>query len=287
MKPGIHTIPSEEYHADPCEAPSLSASLAHLLVNTTPLHAWCAHPRLNPGFQREEKHEFDLGNVAHLLILEGTSERVRVIEADSWRKKETQEQRDEARAEGFIPLLEKDYERVDAAVSAIRTQLMARSDSPPLFSAGKPEQTLVWEERGVWCRARLDWLHDDHSAIDDLKTTTRSANPIAWANRTAWSIGSDIQVAFYLRGMKHLTGKEPQFRYVLAETAPPFGISVVSLAPTALELGQAKVERALEKWRECLRTDNWPGYPPEIYYADAPAWAELQWLEQDGEVVLT
>jgi hypothetical protein len=283
--PGVHEITADAYHSDPTEVPSLSASIAKILVNSTPMHAKAAHPRLNPNFERVEEEKFDVGNIAHSLILEGNADKLALIEADDWRKKETREERDAARTAGLIPLLAKDYQRVETAVAAIRTQLMARDIEPALFTDGKPEQMIVWEERGVTCRALVDWLRDDFLAVDDLKTTSRSANPVLWANRTLWSIGADVQYAFNRRGVKAVTGKEPEFRFVLAETTPPFAIGVVSLAPSANDLAEVKVDRALERWRECMENDDWPGYPEATYYAEAPAWAELQFLELDGEAL--
>lgn len=285
MKPGIHTMPAERYHSDPCEQPSLSASLAHLLVNQTPLHAWFAHPRLNPNYEREDKAQYDLGTVAHSMVLEGNAESVQVVHADSWRTKDAREERDGARAAGRVPLLAKDFKRVEAMVETIRKQLALRDDEPPLFTDGLAEQTLVWEEGGVTCRARLDWLRDDHTTIDDIKTTARSANPLQWTRNTLWSIGADIQVAFYLRGLKRLTGKDAMFRYVLVENGEPYAVSVVSLASSALDLGNHKVERAIDKWRECLKTNKWPGYPPAVYYAETPGYEEMRWLEQDAEAM--
>lgn len=285
--PGIHEITAEEYHSDPCEVPSLSASLASKLVNETPAHARLAHPRLSPDFERVEKTQFDVGNLAHTLFLEGHADRVRVLDFDDYRKKDAQTARDEARAEGLVPVLAKDFERVEAAAAAWRVQVMNRDFDPPLFTDGKPEVMIVWEERGVTCRALIDWLRDDFLAIDDLKSTSASANPIIWAKRALKQIGADVQVSFYRRGVKALTGKEPAFRYVLAETEPPFLISTVSLDPSWLELGEAKVDRAMERWRTCMDDDNWPGYPEAIYYAEAPAWAELEFMELDGEVFAT
>ena len=55
MKPGIYGMSEDCYHADPADAPSLSASIAKILIAETPLHAWTAHPKLNPNFVREEK----------------------------------------------------------------------------------------------------------------------------------------------------------------------------------------------------------------------------------------
>lgn len=285
IEPGIHTIPSDTYHSDPGREPSLSASVAHLLVNTTPLHAWNAHPRLNPNFEREEKAQFDMGSVTHALILEADTSKVQVVYADDWRTKDARAARDQARADGLIPMLQKDWVRVEMMAEAVRAQIARRDDEPPLFDAGKPEQTLVWNERGVTCRARLDWLRDDHVAIDDLKTTGRSANPMQWSRNTLWSIGADIQVAFYLRGLKRLTGVDAVFRYVLVENVPPYGVSVVSMAGSALEIGNAKVDRALERWKWCLDNDEWPGYPSPVYYAETPGYEELRWMEADAEAM--
>lgn len=276
-------MPAHRYHADPAETPSLTASIADRLVNQTPLHAWAAHPRLNPDFEREEKAAFDVGSLVHALVLEGDNSKVHVVYADDWRTKDARTERDEARDLGRIPILQKDWKRIETMVGTIRAQLVERADEPPLFTDGKPEQTLVWRERDVTCRARLDWLRDDFLAIDDLKTTGASANPLRWGRRTLFDIGADIQVAFYLRGLKAVTGVDATFRYVLAETKQPYALAVVSLASSALELGRAKVDRALQLWRECTKTGVWPGYPTGIYYAETPAFEEMRWLEHDGE----
>ena len=39
-------MPARDYHADPGETPTLSASIAKRIVNESPLHAWLKHPRL-------------------------------------------------------------------------------------------------------------------------------------------------------------------------------------------------------------------------------------------------
>ena len=49
------------YHADPAAQPSLSATTCKLLCRRFPLHAWHAHPRLNPDYQRVEEKKFDPG----------------------------------------------------------------------------------------------------------------------------------------------------------------------------------------------------------------------------------
>lgn len=278
LGPGIHSISSAAYHADPCSVPSLSASIAHTLVDRSPLHAWTQHPRLNPDFAREQEPKFDLGTAAHALLLEGRNA-VEVVDAKDWRTNAAKEARDAAYTAGKIPLLVKDWERVDAMVERAKSQALGIHVTPPLFRDGKPEQTLVWEEDGVVCRALIDWLRDDLTAVDDYKTTGNG--PDAWTRRTLYGIGADIQAVFYLRGIEKLTGKRPDWRYVVQETTAPYALFVVSLAPSVLEVAEDKVDKALALWRSCMASGDWPGYPTEVCYAELPAWEESRWLERE------
>ena len=286
--PGFLTITAAEYHSDVFgeadRQPALSAGIASILINASPKHAWAAHPRLNPDFKPREEGKFDIGTAAHKLLLEGV-ENVVVVEADDWRTKAAKETRDLARASGMSPLLEREWEAVKAMVDAAREQFGAFGlDLEPLpFTEGKPEQSIMWHEpNGVCCKARIDWLHDDHSTVDDYKTTSRSASPDTWTRSTLYSIGADVQAAFYLRGLERLTGKRPAWRFVVQETFPPFALSVISLGPDVMELAEAKVDYAITKWVECMTRDEWPAYPMRICWAEAPAWEMSRWLEKEG-----
>lgn len=280
---GIFTMTAEEYHADPCDQPSLSSSIAHTLCEQSPRHAWTAHPKLNPDFKRTEKSHFDLGSCAHALLLEAreVEDVVQIIDAPDWRTKAAKEARDEARAAGKLPLLSHSVEGVVAMLNATRAQLDAIGASPLLFEDGKPEQTLIWEEDGVTCRALIDWLHNDFATIDDFKTTSASAAPERW-RRTLFTIGADVQTAFYLRGLKAVTGVQAEMRYVVQENYPPYALSVFSLDADVRAVADAKVEYAINRWRECLATDTWPAYSSEVVHAELPAWADdAKWLVDD------
>ena len=283
--PGIHDgIPAAVYHdaSAMSEQPCLSAGICKLLIERSPLHAWTAHPRLNPNYRPIVSDRFDVGSVVHEMVLRGEDIAVVVEGFDDWRKKEARELRDSIRADGKIPLLAKDSENVHAMDRAVRDRIAALDIDPPLFADGKPERTVVWEEDGVMLKARLDWLRDDLRAVDDLKSTSATANPLQWCRRTLWTIGADLQVVMYRRAVKAVTGVVPDFRYVVVETSPPYALSVVSLAPSALEFAEAKLDRAIGLWRDCLAADSWPSYPREIAYAELPPWAESQWWEMDA-----
>lgn len=282
MKPGIYDLPEGIYHADPCPAPSLSASIARELLGSSPWHAWHAHPRLNPAYQARASDRFDLGSAAHAHLLEGR-DHFAVIDAPDWRTKAAQAERDAARAAGKVPLLAETWTQVQAMAEAARVQLDRYEEEPRPFTGGQPERTLVWQEPcGVWCRARLDWLHDDGQVIDDYKTTAASANPEEWGRRLLFS-GPDFQAAFYLRGVRAVLGTDARFRFVVQETKAPYALSVVGLGPDVLALAQRKVALALDLWGECLRTGRWPGYPTRTCYAELPPWMEARWLEREEQ----
>jgi hypothetical protein len=278
-------LQATRYHADDVgTGPSLSSSIANVLLTRSPLHAWTNHPKLNPNYQKRDDEKFDVGTIAHALLLEGVSV-VDVCDFPDWRTNAAKEARELSRSHGRIPLLGKQYDDVMGMVNAVALQLQAFGPPVPL-TGGKPEQTLVWTDptHGVACRARIDWLHDDYSTIDDLKTTTRSAHPDAWA-RNLYSYGCDVQAAFYVRGLKQLFPRVErdgvEWRWLVVETSPPYALSVVTPSPAVLELADAKVDTAMRLWAQCLETGIWPGYPTRVATAELPAWEEARWLERE------
>lgn len=277
----ILDVHSADYHADAIgEQPSLSASIACLLVSKSPAHARHAHPRLNPEFVPEDSDIFDVGTVAHSLLLEDDS-RLEIIIADNWRTKVAQEQRTEARAAGKIPLLQKHAAEVVAMVAAAKVYIAEHEAKPPLLADGKAEQTLVWEESGITLRARLDWLRDDYAVVDDYKTST-SADPEWFARKAIYDHGYDVKAAFYLRAVKAVTGVDAEFRWLVQEKKAPYALSVVSPGPDVLALANEKVQYAIDLWRGCLLNDDWPSYSKYVATAELPAWEEARWMEKHG-----
>jgi len=287
-QPGVYEMSNDDYHADPCVEPSLSASTAFTLISRSPRHAWLQHPRLNPKFEPEEKATFDLGELAHTLLLRD-ERAIHVIDAADFKTKDAREQRDQARKDGKIPVLKAKLDEVKAMVAAARAQCAAHEEAPWLFTAGQPEQTLIWPEKVVdavvWCRVRLDWLPQLDSfpqhIFPDYKTTGSVALPDEWGRRTLFDLGNDVRAAFYLRGIRAVLKLDrPQYRFVVQETEPPYALSVMALLPHALEVADAKVEYAIRLWAWCRAKNYWPGYYRQTAYLDSPPWHEQQWLHR-------
>jgi PDDEXK-like domain of unknown function (DUF3799) len=282
QEPGIYAMTEADYHADPCPEPSLSASICHWLCGWSPAHAFEHHPRLNPAFEEEHAERLDVGTAAHALLLEGTDSIRIVAGVDDWRTQTARALRDKIRGDGRIPLLPKTWDQVLVMTMLAQQQLEIHVEGRFMFRHGEPEQVLVWEENGTWCRARLDYHRP--GAIDDYKTTHGSANPVVVARAMFATPGNgwDIQAAWYLRGVRNLLGDAfAQVRFAVQECERPYALAVVSLAPTALMLAEKKVEYALDVWRKCLEAERWPAYGRETAYVTMPEWVEAQWLEKE------
>jgi PDDEXK-like uncharacterized protein DUF3799 len=274
--PGIYTMPHQDYHADPAPVPSLSRSIGKLIIEASPLHAYVSHPRLGgapPAGIASGDEDMDVGTVAHALFLEG-EDRIALVPFDTYQTKAAKELRDTARAEGKIPLKAKQAERVYRVVDALE----AFRQQTKLFTAGKPEQTVVWDEGDHWARCRIDWLPDDSAApILDLKTTGGLAATNTW-ERQAFQFGADMQASMYPRGLEFVRGEPPDgVLFVVAETDPPYAVRVFGMDPIALEVGASKMATARAIWSQCMKADAWPGYPPGIEYLMPPSWTVRQW----------
>lgn len=282
LDPGVHDLPEADYHSDRfCPAPSLSNSIAKTLIRKSPRHAWFAHPKLNPRWEPENKTQFDLGRAAHSLVL-GDKERFVVVEAAGWQTKAAKAERDAAYLAGKTPLLRDQYERTVEMAAACHAQLNAHEDAANAYTNGEPEQTLIWKEGEIWCRARLDWLPAGEPVFYDYKSTGTSANPDEFY-RTLFQLGYDFQAAFYRRGITKVLGiQHPEFHFVVQENYPPYALSVIGLPPAYVDQADKRVAAALKAWSWCLEHDSWPGYPSKVCYVEAPPWIEAMWLEREA-----
>ncbi|MDO8839452.1 MAG: PD-(D/E)XK nuclease-like domain-containing protein [Parvibaculum sp.] len=280
-EPGVYAgLDAADYHSQLTPEPSLSSSMARTLVNECPAKLWhgCY---LNPDHQREEKAHFDIGQAVHLLYLETEkfAAAVDVIDADDWRKKEAQTQRDEARAAGKIPLLA----RTAAEIRTMRAAILAHPIAGKAFAGeGHSELSLVWrdKETGVWLKARPDWTPVSFSFIADLKTST-TANPADFS-RKAYGLGYHMQAAWYLDACEAVIGTRPKhFWFVVQDKSAPFLCSVAAFDEDAIAAGRALNRQAVRQFADCVERDDWHGYRQDAtpdrdtaFILTLPAWAQ-------------
>ncbi len=279
MNQGINeAITAAEYHADPCPTPSLSSSVAKLLIQRSPRHAWLAHPKLGSATTAKEdpSHEFALGTLVHRLTL-GKGGEIVEIEADSWRTKDAREARDYALKQGNIPVLPHELEEGKAIANAGRQQLDDMGFKGAYLD-GRNEVVITWQEDGLWLRAMLDSLTIDEklktAQIRDLKTVGRSSHPAACAKQIS-DLGYDLSLAFYKRGLIALRpelGGRIKYLWDFLEVEPPYALTPVEISGEWEMAADAMVDRAISKWKECMASGCWPFYTDRIVRLDPKPW---------------
>ncbi len=286
-EPGIYRdFDVAAYHADPCPEPSLSQSIAKVLIDQSPLHAAYAHRRLVAEIDEgadEEKYDKAkaIGNAAHALML-GRGKDLGVGTFDDWRSKEARQFKTFTLAAGRIPIIEAHFEMAVAMKERARSQLAGHEEGN-CFQNGAAEVALVWNEGPIWFRCLVDWLHDDLLTVDDFKTSAMSVAPHVLGTRAA-DAGWDIQAAMIERGLNVLDpqnkGKR-KYRFVAIEQEIPNALNVMVITEPWLVMGRKKLQHAVDIWTECMTQKQWPGYPPVAVRPEYPGWKESQWLNRE------
>lgn len=281
-EPGIYRgVLDADYRDDPTPSPSLTQSAVKTLIDRSPLHAWTENKRLNPHFEPNDDTKFDLGNVAHLLLL-GRGKEIEVIQFDDWRKKAAQDAREEAAAVGKIAVLEHQFTQASDMASAAWMQIRKHEDKDA-FANGAAEVMIAWEEDGIWFRSLVDWLHNDLLTVDDFKSTGMSVAPHLLGMR-AQAAGWEIQAAFIERGLNILDPERAgrrRFRFIAQETSKPHALSVMHMDEYWLTMGRKKVEAGAQIWRNAIKAGKWSGYPARSVVPEYPGFKEKQWLERE------
>lgn len=287
MNAQLLTLSDADYFADKVlpDTPTLSQSIAKLLVDQSPLHAWAAHPRLGNCADRESTKALDDGTLMHHMLL-GTGEgSVVLIDADNFRTKAAQEARDAATAAGLLPVLASKHAALQASVGMMRDRMADAGVDMDLFDAAQSEAGILWYEDGVACRGRMDKLHVERRTIFDVKKS-RSAHPLACA-RHMLAYGYDIQWAAYTSAVEALTGApgEVDFQFIFIEDKAPYAVTVGRPDGIMRELGARKWKQAVALWKSCMESGKWPGYAVKPVNLEAPAWAISQQMESEMEDV--
>ena len=272
-EPGVYSLPEKIYHGDPCPGPSLSSSVAKLLMARSPLHAWHSHPRLNSDYRpRPESKIIDLGSVAHRVILEQSWAGIAICGENDWRKKDAQAFKEAARADGQTPILRKQQRQVEAMAEAASGISLFQS----VLGQSAIEKTVVWREGEAWCRVKPDILPGDPPYIWDFKTTGLAATPEQWGRTQLPEYL--MQYGLYTRGIRQVLGwKECEMRYVVQETESPYSIAIFALADDYRAAADRLADKAIRLWAECVGSGRWPGYQTDYAIEmDCPAWLLAQ-----------
>lgn len=290
LRARILDVSETEYHADPCATPSLSKSIAKVLLAESPLHAWTLHPRF--GGEANEGDDSDAddtdalkrGKLIHKLLL-GKGADVEIVKADSFRKKFARQLRDQAIEAGRVPMLAHKYDDLVSAGETIKANLHTEFGIDLGDPEGESEVAIEWIEDGahgpIICRCRMDRVHLNSGLILDVKTI-HSAHPDV-CGKQAVEYGHDIQDAAYRRALEALRPElagRTEMLFLNVEVEPPYAMYPGPLDGELRELGRRRWDRAIFLWEECLRTGRWPAYTNRITPIRGAGYAVNRWMEQ-------
>ena len=254
LPPGLH-----EHATRNDLPPGLSYSGAKDILRSPFVYQW---KRTQPY---EPSDAMDLGTVLHSLVLD-TGQSWETIDGG----RGVTERKAAARARGLIPIRLEDLAKAARMAQAVTDHVEA---SALLAKCRRRELAAIADTNPVTLRAFLDALHDGGRFVVEVKSGRPGT--IDDFARTAVNLGYDIQAATYHTVMEWLGQPVETVWFVIVESEPPHQVAVRCLDAEFVDLGRAKLRRALDTYARCVTTGEWPG-PEPVAIVSAPRWALRQ-----------
>jgi len=229
--------------------------------------------------ERRTTKAMDAGSLVDFVLFKRT-DRFEVVDARyksgprqgepaaDWTCGEAREQAEEIRARGLLPVLECELDAAEEEAAPIRKRLDELVGGNTLLEQPK----LEWiSALGIECEGTPDAVIVEHSAgvrlltVVDIKRTDQRLKKL---QRQVYEMGWDIQASAYEEGAlyceRQLGGPDDIVLYqkhiilTVDGVAPP---CARELEPFYREIGRRRWEKAQRIFKECVDSDNWPGYP--------------------------
>jgi len=234
--------------------------------------------KINILHPKPPTRSMEFGNGIHLSILEPERlehEYVKAPHVDRRTKEGKAEwAKFEVENEGKSYLTEIEWQNCIDIVKKTQSHETARQI---ISGKGANELTVVWqdEETGVMCKGRVDRFTQfmGWSVIVDIKST-KSVKQSVFASQCA-KMQYHVQAAMYFDGLNTVSKSEHERRYLFwtIQNSPPFHMRFFELDDDAMIEGRNKYKHFLRLYKECKKTNIWPGYPTGIEPLSLPSWA--------------
>lgn len=285
--PGAYDIPIDAYHSQICDGPSISSSGLRKIREKSPAHFW-ATSDLNPDRIIEEPNKaLNFGKAAHALLLESKLPEAEFAltpfsggynvndNKNGWKAGEKREWKEQQEAAGKAIVSADDLAVITQMAEALGKHHLVRDG----ILRGDVERSLFWkpdfadkdgEVPDVWLKARPDVVPHD-TIIADYKTAEdASVNKMI---RVVADRGYHMQLAMMADGIENVLGRTiEQAALIVQEKKPPYVVAVRFLHQSYLIAGRMEYRAATHTFNECLKRNEWPGYPDADLHV--PGWLE-------------
>ena len=124
------------------------------------------------------------------------------------------------------------------------------------------EVPIFVEFMGLPFKCRLDaFKRDGKPLILDLKKAV-SADPRVFRRKTIYDFNYDFQARLYqnLVALKFELEEPPDFAWIVQEDSKAAHVQVFGMSEEIAASGDAKIDKAVNAYKECLEKGEWPGY---------------------------
>ena len=250
-------IPEDEYHA----LPRLSQSSIKTLLRS---------PSHYKHGERKETAAMKQGSLIDIALTEPArlDTDYHVVPAGFRMDPRTKAyQAEEALAAGRIMVKQPDMDHALAIRDAVQGHLIASQ----LLEGAQAQLAAFWVEATphgvVSMKGRMDWVNPGMRILIDLKSTDDARS----FPKKAGDLGYFIQDAAYRRGWEMAGGfAVDAFVFIVVERDPPHGIKLYELSQKARDKGLQQYLKGVNRYAQCVATDNWFTYDPHIVEVDVP-----------------
>jgi hypothetical protein len=238
--------------------------MLNILRDQTPLHL---KTYLDGGERPPETPALHFGILAHYAVLEGAKYLNRFYQRPEGMKATTREGKQWMEEHADKPIVTwEEGQHLQGMVTAVRNHPLARR----VLSGGQPERSLfVVDDAGTVRKSRLDsWT--DGNVIPDLKTCRSASND--YFERQILNCAYHVRAAYYIDNCRLLNMDKEHFMFIAVEKLPPYAVRCLRLDGDCVTWGRKLYQADLQTYRQCLASNEWPGY--EDGYADIalPQW---------------
>jgi len=232
------------------------------------------------GKAKEKTTSLSIGTAVHIHILEPHKKHLIKNLSDFGhddRKKWQAIKKLEAENPGALFFSAKESEAIQKMVTSVKLHEKALR----LYASGTwNEVSMFWRDpvHGYDCKGRADTINFEEGYVVDLKTTKDAKGFM----RECVDFGYHIQAAFYLRGIKAITGKDFKWYWVAVDTNSPHFCYVYEASATTLEVGEIQVDEYMDRLAVCAEQDVWPIGNEEIIEGELPSWYTERVLSKKG-----
>lgn len=268
----IHNEPIAEYHS------SAAVSSTRLMdLRPCPLFYYMRH--VAKTLPREDKKEFDIGNAAHWLILEGRSalESRTVLQPKTYPSNEGDKPwhngatfcKDWVKAcAGKVILTDGELVTIERMAASVAEN----PDAAALLSGGESEVTFRNQHPAFAVQCRADHWHRATAGRDAICADYKTCETIEHFRRDYFKLRYYYRAAFYTDIIEQVAGELPLFLFVVSEKRAPWRTEVFAPSDADIELGRTEMLADLKMLRQCFESGKWPGAKAGIQQIELTSW---------------